>query len=411
MIRTVSSDRVYLSNRQSLSIRVFLHTLSKRAETTALLDSGATENFITERYARWLRLPFKRLATPRAVYNVDGTLNKQGNIQFFTDLEVQTGQEKRMMRFFLTNLGPQNIILGYPWLAASQPKIDWAKGWMDYAQLLVVLRTSNSRSLKILPRNAPCTKEKDTIYVGYVAFPTKGQTAASQLAEEHDRPNTDPLHDEYKRHAHVFGEKESQRFPGPRLWDHAIELKSGAPSTIPGKIYALTQTEQEALTKFVDEHLKKGYIKPSKSPYTSPFFFIKKKDRKLRPMQDYRRVNEWTIKNHYPLPLIPELIARVKGAALFTKFDVRWGYNNVRIKDGDVTGEGQKTRSVFRRRLSCVEIGRTLIVLRRSRSRMTVEVEKQLDCPQRRRSFNLGSPRPKLRLLSTGNPNTTKSES
>ena len=227
-----------------------------------------------------------------------------------------------MMRFFLTNLGPQNIILGYPWFAASQPKIDWAKGWMDYAQLPVVLRTSNSRNLKILPRNAPRTKEKNAIYVGYVAFPSKEQTVASKLVEEYNKPNTDPLPAEYKRHAHVFSEKESQRFPGPCLWDHAIELKSGAPSTIPGKIYALTQMEQEALTKFVDEHLKKGYIKPSKSPYASPFFCFKKKDGKLGPVQDYRKVNEWTIKNRYPLPLIPELIARVKGATLFTKFDV-----------------------------------------------------------------------------------------
>ena len=203
-----------------------MHTLSKRAETTALLDSGATENFITEKYARWLQLPFKCLAVPRAVYNVDRTLNKQGNIQFFTDLEVQTGQEKRMMRFFLTNLGPQNIILGYPWFVASQPRIDWAKGWMDYAQLPVVLRTSNSRSLKILPRNAPRTKEKDAIYVGYVAFPIKGQTAASRLAEEHDRPNTNPLPDEYKRHVYVFGKKESQHFPGPCLWDHISNLRN-----------------------------------------------------------------------------------------------------------------------------------------------------------------------------------------
>ena len=195
-----------------------------------LLDSGATENFITEKYARWLRVPFKRLATLRAVYNVDGTLNKQGNIQFFTDLEVQTGQEKRMMRFFLTNLGPQNIILGYPLFAASQPKIDWAKGWMDYAQLPVVLRTSNSRSLKILPRNTPRTREKDAIYVGYVAFPSKGQTVASRLAEEHDKPNTDSLPDEYKRHAYIFGEKESQRFPGPRLWVLPASRRNGLPA-------------------------------------------------------------------------------------------------------------------------------------------------------------------------------------
>ena len=137
------------------------------------------------------------------------------------------------------------------------------------------------------------------------------------------------------RHAKVFGEKEAQKFPGPRLWDHAIELKPNTPATIPGKIYALTQKEQLALTKFIQEHLQKGYIKPSKRPYASPFFFIKKKDGKLQPIQDYGKVNEWTIKNRYPLPLISELIARVKGAKLFTKFDVQWGYNNVRIKEGD----------------------------------------------------------------------------
>ena len=62
---------------------------------------------------------------------------------------------------------------------------------------------------------------------------------------------------------------------------------------------------------------------------------MKKKDRKLRPVQDYRKLNEWTIRNTYPLPLILELIARVKGAALFSKFDVHWGYNNIRIRQGD----------------------------------------------------------------------------
>ena len=104
---------------------------------------------------------------------------------------------------------------------------------------------------------------------------------------------------------------------------------------IPGKIYALTKPEQGALEEFIQEHLKKGYIKPSKSPYTTPFFFIKKKDGKLRPVQDYRKLNQWTICNRYPLPLIPELINQVKGASLFSKMDVRWGYNNVCIKEED----------------------------------------------------------------------------
>ena len=67
----------------------------------------------------------------------------------------------------------------------------------------------------------------------------------------------------------------------------------------------------------------------------SPFFFVKKKDRKLRPCQDYRYLNDWTIKNAYPLPLISEIMDKLKGAKYFTKLDVRWGYNNVQIKKGD----------------------------------------------------------------------------
>jgi hypothetical protein len=70
-------------------------------------------------------------------------------------------------------------------------------------------------------------------------------------------------------------------------------------------------------------------IQPSKSPYKSRFFYIKKKDSKLSPVQDYHPVNEWTIQNAYPLPLIPELIDRLNGCSLYTKFDIRWGYNNV----------------------------------------------------------------------------------
>ena len=67
----------------------------------------------------------------------------------------------------------------------------------------------------------------------------------------------------------------------------------------------------------------------------APFFFIKKKDRTLRPVQNYRYLNSIIIKNQYPLPLIPELIDKLKGVKIFSKLDLRWGYNNVRIKEGD----------------------------------------------------------------------------
>ena len=67
----------------------------------------------------------------------------------------------------------------------------------------------------------------------------------------------------------------------------------------------------------------------------SPFFFVKKKDGSLWPVQDYRKLNESTVKNRYPLPLIQELVDKLKGSRVFSKLDVRWGYNNVRIKEGD----------------------------------------------------------------------------
>src|SRR5260221_1314704 len=73
-------------------------------------------------------------------------------------------------------------------------------------------------------------------------------------------------------------------------------------------------------------------IRPSNSPWAAPFFFVGKKDGKLRPCQGYRKLNECTIPNKYPLPLIPELIDKLKDAQIFTKLDLRWGYNNVRIK-------------------------------------------------------------------------------
>ena len=200
-----------------MSIRVFLHTSSKRAEASALLDSGATENFINEGYARWLRIPFKRLHTPREVYNVDGTPNKNGWIKFFTDLEVRTGEQRTRMRFFLTELGPQKMILGYPWFAAAQPQIDWAKGWIDYDQLPVVLKTANVNLFLTEEVKKKRRPAKDWISIAYVAFPDKKQTTASKLAEQHGKANLEPLPEEYRRHARVFGEKEAQRFPGPHL--------------------------------------------------------------------------------------------------------------------------------------------------------------------------------------------------
>jgi len=135
--------------------------------------------------------------------------------------------------------------------------------------------------------------------------------------------------------ADIFSDQESKKFPPKRPWDHKIELKPGAPTTLISKTIKLSMTEQEELKKFVDEHLERGTIRWSKSPYATLFFFIKKKNGKLRPIQDYRPINEWTIKNRYPLPLIPQLIDRLGDVELITTVDIHWGYNMVWIVPED----------------------------------------------------------------------------
>jgi len=93
--------------------------------------------------------------------------------------------------------------------------------------------------------------------------------------------------------------------------------------------------EREEVREFVKEQLQKGYIRPSKSLQTAPVFFVGKKDGKKWMVQDYRYLNEWTIKNNYSLPLISDVLENIGTKKLFTKMDLRWGYNNVRIKEED----------------------------------------------------------------------------
>ena len=258
-----------------MTIRCYAHTIAKRAELVALLDSGATENFINLTYAKWLRLPIKKLQSPRTLLNVDGTENKAGQLEFYTDLEVRTGTATTALRFFLSDLGEHKAILGYPWFAAVQPKIDWKRGWIDHTQLPIILRTSDAKKARFVPRtqNVPRNVHKDQYYIGRVTIhPTQRQP--EPVLQK-------PIPKEYQKHSKVFSEEKSQRLPRHTIWDHAIELLPNAPATLPARLLPLNQKEQEEMQKFVEEHLRRGTIRESWSPYAANFFFIKKKDGKL----------------------------------------------------------------------------------------------------------------------------------
>jgi hypothetical protein len=171
----------------------------------------------------------------------------------------------------------------------------------------------------------------------------RAKTSISQQLA-HDKADSNPekkkslddlLPKAYHEYKSVFEKEASECFPESQPWDHAIDLK---PDFIPKdcKVYPLTPAEQTKINKFLKENLQKGYIWPLKSPMASPFFFVLKKDSDaLHPCQDYRYLNDGTVKNVYPLPLVSDLLNKLKGANIFTKLDIRWGYHNIRIKEGD----------------------------------------------------------------------------
>ncbi|KAL9259804.1 RNA-directed DNA polymerase-like protein [Drosera capensis] len=125
-----------------------------------------------------------------------------------------------------------------------------------------------------------------------------------------------------------------KKLPPRREVDHKIELEPGTrpPAKAP---YRMASTELEELRKQLKELLDAGFIQPSKAPYGAPVLFQRKKDGSLRLCIDYRALNKVTVNNKYPIPLIANLFDQLGGAKYFTKLDLRSGYYQVRIAEGD----------------------------------------------------------------------------
>ncbi|KAL0186709.1 hypothetical protein M9458_018379, partial [Cirrhinus mrigala] len=126
----------------------------------------------------------------------------------------------------------------------------------------------------------------------------------------------------------------ASQLPPHRAVDCAIELLPGH-SPPKGRVFPLSQPESEAMNNYINEELAKGFIRPSTSPASAGFFFVKKKDGGLRPCIDYRGLNEVTVKFRYPLPLVPAALEQLRQAQYYTKLDLRNAYNLIRIRKGD----------------------------------------------------------------------------
>jgi len=384
MIIPISPVLVADTNKKSFSILLLIseegRNANRRFETNALIDSGAGGTFIDKKFVQQNEIALIPIEKPIQAFNVDGTKNNAEMIEHCAWLKIQMGKKKISTRFRATGLGKEKMILGLPWLKQYNPKIDWNTGTIDIDSIQVkttfdrmLLRSIELARMEVItPRPRPTIEEvfKDTDHLPTnKPLPDNGPILQSLLMTEEEL-NIDlmktylddedevwikaktsifqelvhktiddkakvELPDVYAECRMVFKKEASERMLEHKPWDHAIDLK---PDFIPKdcKVYPLSPEEQKEQDKFLEENLRKGYIRPSKSPMASPFFFVSKKDsKKLRPCQDYRRLNEGTIKNTYPLLRVDELLDKLKGAKYFTKLDLRWGYNNVRIKIGD----------------------------------------------------------------------------
>ena len=358
-IRELQGPRHFIrGSGSSLTVGMELTTLDDQRQFSlrGLVDSGCTGSSIDSGFVKAKGLNAKPLPHPIPVYNADGTLNSGGMITHTLTLRMNIGKHSERITLGVTNLEKSDLFLGHEWLRHHNPSIDWQSGSLKFnrcpqqcRQIYLPKEPEEGIEVDDDVESFPSGEVEagDRVFaLNFNEYRTEGghhirahTTMSQQLAEEAIKQKGTKSFEEqvpscYHDFADIFSKESFDSLPERRPWDHAIELTPGN-HAINCKVYNLSMEEQRELDSFLEENLRSGRIRPSKSPFASAFFFVKKKDGRLRPVQDYRQLNEITVKNRYPLPLISELVNKLKGAKYFTKLDVRWGYNNVRIKEGD----------------------------------------------------------------------------
>ncbi len=124
-----------------MHVPVSIRTSNAMADIKALVDSGATNCFMSENFIRWMKLGKKPLQRPQKIWNIDNTVNQARDITHYMNLDIQTGKVRKMIQFLVTNIGNEDIILGYPWMATFEPKFTWKNGAINEKELPIILRS------------------------------------------------------------------------------------------------------------------------------------------------------------------------------------------------------------------------------------------------------------------------------
>ena len=147
-----------------MKVPVSFRTRYAMANKRILVDSGATDNFIHPKFIKHLRVGMQELEHPMKIWNIDRTTNRAGRLTHFVDLLVQTKGQEKKMRFLVTDLGVEDVILGYPWLSTFEPQFSWKDATVDTNILPVIIRSPDWYTLILKPsiRRARITTEPET---------------------------------------------------------------------------------------------------------------------------------------------------------------------------------------------------------------------------------------------------------
>jgi len=279
----------------------------KNLKIRALVDSGCTHTGIDEQLVKEKRIQTKKINFSFKVFNADGM--KNGEVTKVAPLEVEINRHKEVLEAAVTDLDGTDMFLGHDWLVKYNPEVNWKNGTIKFTRC---------------PGNCTMTHKDIQFNSRWTKETVMGNTEQdnSEIGKEPDKTNLEDLPKYIRPFTHLFNKKKFEKLPERCEWDHEINLMEEAPRELNAKAYAMTLKEEEALNQWLDKQLKAGLIVESKSRYVVPCFYIPKKDGSLRLVQDYRKLNQITIKNKMPLPLIGEVIDKLKEAKYFNKLDL-----------------------------------------------------------------------------------------
>ncbi|XP_071909528.1 uncharacterized protein [Coffea arabica] len=292
-------------------------------ELLILVDSGSTHCFLDEMVASHLQLQVT--GTPLVVRVANGERLESRQLSRPLSWKIQ-GHEFQH-HFNTLQLGSCDMVLGVDWLARYSP-IEF-----DFNQLsMKFTRGKEKVELKGESNKLKLTAIKGSKLMKWRRKQEYGVTALLTILEEGQDEVPAEVKQMLNQYQDIF--VEPQGLPPPRSHDHGIPLKEGArPFQL--RPYRCPYVQKSEIEKLVREMLQMGIIQPSNNSFASPVLLVKKKDGSWRFCVDYRQLNELTVKDKFPMPLIDELIDELHGSRYFTKIDLRAGYHQIRVKMED----------------------------------------------------------------------------